>query len=476
MKELVDFVTTKKIRVVLPLFLMAAAALGAGFAYLPLPMFALCVLVALSVAVYRFPLLGILLVVFALPFERIGAIESSAGTIKPSQILAALTIVCWLAGVAWKRQKHFRPNPITVPLLVFLAVCIASLTQSQNVQYSAQVIALTAFTLLAGWIVPHIVTTRKALRMVVIVLLAAAAIVGAFGLFQFFGDLAGLPTSLTGLRELYTKEVFGFPRIQSTALEPLYFGNYLLIPIGLLFAYLLERRARIPLWALWPLLGLCSVNLVLTVSRGAYLAAAVEVALVLLVMWCLVLTPRILIPLVLGVAAVAWVAARSLSAGDALQLNTDTFLSHVQNVFYGASYDERVATIEQARTAFWQSPIIGIGAGGFGPYAASSPLVKPRDGWKIVNNESMELLAETGILGLLSIVTALVLLALRSVKAFLRVREDPFFAATLIGLTAALFGIVIQYQTFSTLYIMHVWFLVGLLVAVQNLILVGERS
>lgn len=474
MKKLADFVIVHRMHARLPLFLAAAVVLGAGFAFFPLLTLALCVLLPLAVAVYRFPLLGILLVAFSLPFERIGAFESSAGTIKPSQILAALTIICWLAGVVGKRQRIFRPNPLTLPLLVFIAICVASLTQSRNVQYSAEVVALTAFTLFAGWIVPHIVTTRRALRAVVIVLLAAAAIVAAFGLFQFFGDLAGLPTSVTGLRELYTKEVFGFPRIQSTALEPLYFGNYLLIPIGLLFAYLLERRARIPLWALWLLLGLCSVNLVLTVSRGAYLAAAAEVVLILLVMWRLVFTPRILIPLVLGVAAVAWVAARSLSTGDALQLNTDTFLSHVQNVFYGASYNERVATIEQARTAFWQSPIIGIGAGGFGPYAASSPLVKPKDGWKIVNNESMELLAETGMFGFLSIITALVLLAFRSVKAFLRVR-DPLFAATLVGLSAALLGVVVQYQTFSTLYIMHVWFLVGLLIAVQNLILAGER-
>lgn len=475
MKRLADVCSVNNIRVQLPFFLVTVVVFGAGFAFLPLPMLALFVLLPLSVAMYRSPIVGLLLVTVALPFERIGSLEIQAGTVKPSQILAALMIVCWFARVLWRRQKHFRPNPLGVPLLVFIAVCVVSLTQALNVRYSSEVVVLTAFTLLAGWMVPQLLTTRRALRAVVIVLLISATVVSVFGLFQFFGDLAGLPTSMTGLRELYTKEVFGFPRIQATALEPLYFGNYLLIPVGLLFAYLLERRARIPLWIAWGLLGLCSVNLVLTVSRGAYLAAALEIALMLFVLWRLALKPRIVIPLILGVAIVGWVAARSLSSGDTLQLNTDTFLSHVQNVFYGASYNERVATIEQARAAFWQSPFIGIGAGGFGPYVANSPQIKPKDGWAIVNNEPIELLAETGILGFLSISAALAILVFRSVKAFLRVR-DPFFAATLIGLTAALLGILIQYQTFSTLYIMHVWFLVGLLVAVQNLILVGEKA
>ncbi len=474
MKRLADIFAVDTIRASLPLLLVAVVVLGAGFAYLPLPMLALFILLPLAVALYRSPLLGILLVTFALPFERIGSLEMQAGTIKPSQVLAALTVVCWVARVVWRRQKHFRPNPLTVPLLVFIAICVVSLTQALHVRYSAEVVVLTTFTLLAGWMVPQIITTRTMLKGVVMILLASAAFVSTFGLFQFFGDLAGLPTSVTGLRELYTKEVFGFPRIQSTTHEPLYFGNYLLIPIGLLFAYLLERRARIPLWIAWGLLSLCGVNLVLTVSRGAYLAAVGEIALILFVLWRLVLKPRIFIPLILGVAIVGWIAARSLSSGDTLQRNTDTFLSHVQNVFYGASYNERVTTIEQARTAFWQSPIIGIGAGGFGPYAAHSPLVKPKDGWPIVNNESIELLAETGILGFLSIVATLIILAFRSGKAFLRAR-DPFFAATLVGLSAALFGVVIQYQTFSTLYFMHVWFLIGLLIAVQNLILVGEK-
>jgi len=35
---------------------------------------------------------------------------------------------------------------------------------------------------------------------------------------------------------------------------------------------------------------------------------------------------------------------------------------------------------------------------------------------------------------------------------------------------AAFVGILVQYQTFSILYIMHIWFVIGMLISVQNLI------
>lgn len=55
--------------------------------------------------------------------------------------------------------------------------------------------------------------------------------VAIFGLYQYIGDILGIPNSLTGLREHYTKIVFGVPRIQGLAIEPLYFAGMLCIPI-----------------------------------------------------------------------------------------------------------------------------------------------------------------------------------------------------------------------------------------------------
>jgi hypothetical protein len=58
----------------------------------------------------------------------------------------------------------------------------------------------------------------------------------------------------------------------------------------------------------------------------------------------------------------------------------------------------------------------------------------------------------------------------RSVKALIRVR-DPFMQAVLSGVFVGFIGILVQYNTFSILYIVHIWFTVGLLIALQNMVL-----
>jgi hypothetical protein len=68
----------------------------------------------------------------------------------------------------------------------------------------------------------------------------------------------------------------------------------------------------------------------------------------------------------------------------------------------------------------------------------------------------------------------MLVLLTRSVKAWRKAKSDPLLRAILVGLTAALCGILVQYNTFSVLYITHIWFTIGLLITVQNIILHGN--
>jgi O-antigen ligase len=149
----------------------------------------------------------------------------------------------------------------------------------------------------------------------------------------------------------------------------------------------------------------------------------------------------------------------------------EKFQGHVGGVFYGASYDERVATIDEAVQAWREHPLLGIGIGSYGPYTAPHPAYIPKDGWKIVNNEYIEILSETGLTGLFFFILFIVWLMGRSLQAIKKAR-DEYLKAIMIGLSAAFVGILVQYLTFSTLYIMHIWFLVGFMIAVQNIILI----
>ena len=421
----------------------------------------------------RWPMFGVLAVIFLLPFERIGAIDVAGVTIRPSQVVAVALIAAWLTRMAWRGRLSWRPQPLLIPLCAYLVVLGVGLTHAENPTRGVFVLAFTAFTLGVSILVPQIVRSEVQANRVVNVLLTTTAIVSAFGLFQFLGDYAGLPTSITGLRDLYTKDILGFPRVQSTALEPLYFANFLLLPLSLLTASLFSRVQRKGFFGL-PLLLLAGLVLVLTVARGGYMAFAASVVVIIVFSLRQFLHPGRILAFGASILIVGVVAMQLLGGGtDAFSVQK--FTGHITNLFTGASYEERIATFDLANQAFREQPLVGIGPGQFGPYASINPSYEPKDGWKIVNNLTLEVLAEAGLLGLLALVLAFSILIVRSVRAIRRA-SSPNLRALLVGGLAAVIGILVQYQTFSILYIMHVWVAVGLLVAFQNLVLAPPRE
>lgn len=456
------------------LFVLAAAVVSVivGITIDPLLSVAVVVALALLLLFSRFPYLGAFFVAFLLPFERIGGVDIGGFTIRASQVIMILAL---LGTVIWMllHRKTLKPiiqrNPAILPLIAFLIINLLGLLVAPNLPRSITVLAVTAFTFLPIILLPLWVTNADRLRGVIRALLFTTFIVCVFGLFQFVGDIIGLPTSITGLRPHYTQAIFGFPRIQSTSLEPLYFANFLLIPIGLCIALLVERQWVIRPGLVWLTLMLASMNLILTVSRGGYLAV-LGLAGVLGLVYIRSLFSWKLVLMILGSILVAGTLAfQLLGFQDVLQTNRERFADQVVNVFSGASFVERVETMDLALRAFYQSPWIGMGPGSFGPLASIHPLAQPLEGWKIVNNETLELLTETGILGLASILSLLVILFSRGI-AIIQRAQPGILRATCIALTAVTMGFVIQYQTFSTLYILHIWFIIGLWISCLQLL------
>jgi hypothetical protein len=77
-----------------------------------------------------------------------------------------------------------------------------------------------------------------------------------------------------------------------------------------------------------------------------------------------------------------------------------------------------------------------------------------------------------GLLGFFLLMMILGLWVMGNIIAQQRTR-DPLIKALLVGTLASLGGIWLQYLTFSTLYIMHIWFLIGYGVALQKLATAG---
>lgn len=405
-----------------------------------------------------------LLIAALLPFERIGSFSVGGANVRPSQVALLLLIPAAARSLIHSKEK-IRWQPEWFWLIVFLGFNVLSLLNAENLPRSLFVLGFTVFTASLAFILPLALKTPEDFSRVRAAVLISAAAVGAFGLWQFIGDMFGAPAALTGLRPHYTKAILGFTRVQSTAAEPLYFADYLLLPMGLALSWVLSgvQKYRKPLLAL---LGLLFVNLILTASRGGY---AGFIAMGAAVIWMhrrrlpafKKILPLALAAVVLAITVIAAIGRFAVTTPEPLSAS---FIRHVVTVTDGAAFVERSETIGKALGAFARHPWIGVGVGGYGPFFATYATIKPEAGWAIVNNEPLELLAEVGILGL----AAFIMFIATVLRAGARQADDANLESIRIGALAALIGMLVHYQTFSTLYIMHVWFTIGLILALTG--------
>lgn len=298
-----------------------------------------------------------------------------------------------------------------------------------------------------------------------------------FGIFQFLGDTIGLPTSITGLREGYTSAVFGFPRVQAFSIEPLYLGNYLLFPLGIFLALFLAKiKVKFltrPI--LFGIIFLILVIIALTVSRGAYLALAIMLVTMFIFMAKKFLTPKIItvavITILLAGGAIIWF----INKGE--DKAYDEFIKHitVEDFTEGESVQGRFIEYERALELAEGNETFGVGIGAYGVTKKGFPDHDDISDYDIVNNQYIELLTETGWIGLSAFIFMIIFIIWRGIIAFYKT-HDEMIKFVLVGLLGAFVATMFQYNFFSTLYIIPIWILIGIFIAVQNLGLKEKNS
>ncbi len=426
-----------------------------------------CVIVPV---VFKNPVNGLVMIAFCLPFERVPTLAVGGMTLKINHLLIVLTLVALILSWAIKGGGRLPRDPIRFLIALFIAIYALSVTQAPQFSRAVQVIIFMALMFVVYFITTVIIDDRQKLILVLKGLFWGAVVSGLIGLFQFAGDAVGLPIQITLLKEGYDKSTFGFARIQSTAAEPLYFANYIFIPLILTTFLLIRDKFEVIAKKSWGILALAVllIDFVLAVSRGAYLAAALVLVLFAITQYKRVFTLKFMLPtfLLIGFIVVGVYLALVKNEPRAI----DEFIGHVMVNDYtvGESVVSRLTATEEAMQLFSSHKILGIGPGNFGPVSVDSNQM-PSDGWPIVNNEYVELLAESGVVGFMSFLLLVAFIIMRAIKAYFR-EKDEFMRSTLLAFIFAFIAILVQYYTFSTLPIIHIWFLIALIGTVVNLI------
>ncbi|PIU43145.1 MAG: hypothetical protein COS97_02735, partial [Candidatus Nealsonbacteria bacterium CG07_land_8_20_14_0_80_40_10] len=169
-------------------------------------------LLLVSIFLIKNPSVGALLILFFLPFERMPSVEVGGVNIRINHFLIGLTFLIWLCWMLAQRKMIFQKNPAGITILFFFLVNLATLLFARDLKRAAMVVVFLGFVILAHILIVNLIRSKELMRKAVLVLFLTSLIVSIFALYQFFGDLAGLPLSLTGLKSGYNKIVFGFPR------------------------------------------------------------------------------------------------------------------------------------------------------------------------------------------------------------------------------------------------------------------------
>jgi O-antigen ligase len=418
-------------------------------------------------------LLGLL--VLSLPFERIPSIDVFGVTARASLVIGFLVIIRALYLLI-KRKANITKSIPNYILLAFAVWIILIIPESINIKRAVQVVGYDLFVVMLA-VGISIIYKKEYLKYLLSILFAVAIFASAFAFYQFFGDIIGLPIAYTGLADRYSSGLFGFPRVQGFSLEPLYFGSFMLLPTMLLFVFnLLNQYEIISKKGTRLLLFLFLTTIFITVARGAIYGLIAGITVISIVILIKKLASLSKLGSSIAIVIFAFIASLLIvNFGSKIPIDVSktfgkrggsAFTQQLLTTGLEGSGDERAVARRQAINLLQNNKsayIIGVGPGQFGPYVQNN--TQANYGWTIVNNLTLELLLETGVIGLILI---LVFFGSVLIRAYVIVDKNKIDLqmVTLLAISGYIVTQAVQYQGFSTLYVVHIWVAVGILLGI----------
>jgi O-antigen ligase len=254
----------------------------------PMIVLALLAGVAAGLAMLRSTQLGLFALVAVICLLPFAAIPFSIGfypTFLDAVLLAVFGV--WLARVFTRAQEGFAFSPLDLPLMIFILLAFAAfiagtahagITKDTMRHFLEIIIALALF-----FVVTNSVREYRQLRQILVVLILAGFAASLIGVILYF-----LPHALT-VRLLSMLSFVHYPsgwgvlwfiednpslpmRAISTSVNPNVLGGLLILIVTLTTPQLFARKPIIARKWLVPMLGTMLICLLLTFSRGSFVA------------------------------------------------------------------------------------------------------------------------------------------------------------------------------------------------------------
>ena len=295
----------------------------------------------------------------------------------------------WFLRASGNRNSARRSGvEINWPLVAYFAITTLSVFEAQDVGLSLFEVCLLLEACLVYFYIASNVRTREDVVFVVSVLLIGCLLESLVMIILRFTGMPstiwGAPTHINIDRDPKT----GFMRIGGTVGSPNFAAAYLSISLTCAASVLFTNLGRFYRWLAIAVLGLGSIALIFTFSRGAWLALALSVALLCLVSW----RRR-------GLSLKAPIAVLLL-----LALLYLPFHSVISARLFGddrGSAESRIPLMNLAFRIIKDNPVLGVGVNNFTVVMGRYLTSEFREGFLFaVHNKYLLVLAETGIGGL----------------------------------------------------------------------------
>ncbi len=411
---------------------------------------ALLAAVALGLGVLLEPGLGVIVLAVALPFGSLVSLPGLPANFV--DLLVALVVGAWaLKGLAARRLSFAIPLPAW-PLLAFIWVAALSLTQAQSWREGVPEL-IKWVEVAAVYIIGAQVLSRKQTWWMVAALLTAGVLEATLGAYQFWRQVGPDAFVLMGR----------FMRASGTFRQPNPYAGYLgyLIPVAVSLTIMaLGEGVRRRKWA-WLLAGAACGAAALAMiagigmswSRGAWIALAAALFVVLGFRSRRAALVSVITILIVGLLLVMFGTAWLPGRVSELQTYLGGF-DPAQTEITDANFSvlERVAHWQVGLVMFGDHPWLGVGIGN---YAVAYGEYAPPHWYEPLghaHNISINLLAETGLLGGLAFLAFWLALAGAAIRAM--VSSDPAHRAYAVGILGTWVCVTIH-GVFDNLFVQH---------------------
>lgn len=387
-----------------------------------------------GVAMLRSTQLGLLALVAVICLLPFGAIPFSIGfypTFLDVTLLAVFGV--WLARVFTRTQEGFVSSPLDLPILVFVLLAFAAfiagtahagITKDTLRHFAEIIIAVSLF-----FVVTNSVRRLSQLKQIVIAIILAGFLASVIGVILYF-----VPQSLA-VRLLSLLRVVHYPagwgvlwfiednpslpmRAISTSVNPNVLGGLLILIVTLTTPQLFARKPLIPRKWLAPMLVAMLVCLLLTFSRGSFVAIGASLVLLGAIRY------RRILPLLALVLVLILILPQ-----------TREYILHLQAGFLiqDRATEMRMGEYKDALRLISRYPWFGVGFGG-------TPSIDIYIG---VSNVYLLIAEEMGLIGLGVFLLIMGLFFAYAWTAWRAMERDSEAEPLLLGLAAALFGAMV---------------------------------